>query len=397
MNLSNFKGAAKPLDDIDLPIIAHRVNVGEDEIHALMDVEARSSGFDRHGRPAMLFEPHVFYRLLGPGAKRDRAVADGLAYKNWKPGNYPNDSYPRLLKAQVIDETAALMASSWGLGQILGSNHREAGYRTVQDMVLAFLEDEQEHLEAMIRFIINAGIADALRRHQWEVVARVYNGPSYAVHGYHTRLAAAYRKWAGIKDTPWQPDRPDDRPLNGSELLSVQRKLRALGYTEVGQPDGKWGTKSRAAVLAFRADNDLPIYVGIDDQFLAALLKADPRDIAPERRNATTEDLREGGSKIIESTDKANGAAVVAGGTGAIGVGLQAVEGLGDKLDITKGVLDKLQPMQDALVAVGPWVLAALGVYIVMQMLKAQRARVDDHRTGKNAGPDKHAEIEVPR
>lgn len=74
-----FKGRAIPLADIDLPRIGHQIGVGEDELHAFMDVEAAGKPFDAKGRPAMLFEPHVFYRLLGKGAKRDRAVKEGLA------------------------------------------------------------------------------------------------------------------------------------------------------------------------------------------------------------------------------------------------------------------------------------------------------------------------------
>lgn len=43
MDLS-FKGRAKRLDDVDLPRIGHQIGVGEDEIHAFMDVEAAGSG-----------------------------------------------------------------------------------------------------------------------------------------------------------------------------------------------------------------------------------------------------------------------------------------------------------------------------------------------------------------
>lgn len=392
---TTFQGAARRLDDIDLPMLGYRIGVGEDEVHALMDVEARSSGYDRHGRPAMLFEPHVFYRNL-TGEKRDAAVAAGLAYREWRR-DYPSDSYPRLKQAMEIDETAALKSASWGLGQILGENHLSAGYTTPQEMVSAFMEDEEEHLEAMIRFITNAGIADDLRAHRWATVARVYNGPGYAAHGYHTRLEAAYRKWAKIKDTEWTPAREPQVPVNGEELKSVQRRLRALGYTEVGQPDGKWGTRTRAAVLAFRADRGLPIYVGIDDEMMAELLRSSPREVAAERRTATTEDLRQGGSKTIAATDKANGAAVVVGGTGAVGVGLQALDALGGQLDTAQGLLDKIEPLKEALIAAGPWIMGGVAAYLIYQMVVVQRARVDDHRSGKNAGPDKHAEIEVAR
>jgi hypothetical protein len=392
---TSFVGAAKRLDDLDLPIIGYRIGVGEDELHALMEVEARSSGFDSHGRPAMLFEPHVFYRNLS-GSERDEAVRLGLAYKSWKR-DYPSDSYPRLREAMVVNPTAALLAASWGLPQILGENFALAGYRTVEDMVKAFLTDEQEHLEAMVRFITAAGLADDLRAHRWASVARGYNGPSYAVQGYHTRLEAAYKKWTKIKDTPWAPAAAENPPTDGEALKAVQRRLRALGYTEVGGIDGAWGTFTRGAVLAFRADNNLPIYVGIDDEFMAALLKARPRDIAPERLNATVEDLREGGSKTIEATDKANGAAVVVGGTGLVGIGAQALDALSSQADGAGDLLSKIQPLQDMVIAAGPWIMAGLAIYVGWQMVKAQRARLDDHRTGKNAGPDRHAMIEVVR
>ena len=88
------------------------------------------------------------------------------------------------------------------------------GYATPQAMVKAFMEDEEKHLEGIVAFLVAAGIDDDLRAHRWDVAARVYNGPGYAKHNYHGRMAAAFRKWAGIRDTPWSPDtvtspRPD--------------------------------------------------------------------------------------------------------------------------------------------------------------------------------------------
>lgn len=204
---ASFKGKAKRLEDIDLPRIASRIDCGEDELHAFMDVEAAGSGFDSQGRPKMLFEPHVFYRNLS-GAKRDRAVKEGLAYAKWGAKGYPKDSYPRLVQALAIDESAALKAASWGLGQILGENHRMVGFATPQSMVTAFMDDEETHLEAMVQFLIASNIADDLKAHRWPVVARVYNGPGYAKHNYDGRMAKAYAKWAKIPDTPWPLDAP---------------------------------------------------------------------------------------------------------------------------------------------------------------------------------------------
>lgn len=198
----NFHGKARKLDDIDLPRIGAMIGVGEDEIHAVLDVETNGSGFDSRGRPKMLFEPHVFWRLLGPGKARDRAARAGLAYQKWIPGNYPNDSYPLLMRAMEIDETTALRSASWGLGQIMGFNHKAAGFVSPQAMVASFIDDEENHLAAMVRFIKANGLDGALRRHDWAGFARGYNGAGFAKNGYDKKLAAAYAKWRKIPDTP---------------------------------------------------------------------------------------------------------------------------------------------------------------------------------------------------
>ena len=155
---TDFKGAAKPLEDIDLPRIGAEIRVGEDVVHMLLEVESLGDGFDKQGRPKMLFEPHVFDRNL-KGEERARARREGLAYPDWRR-NYPADSYPRLKKAIAINQTAALKAASWGASQILGENHRKAGYDTVEEFVLAMMEDEDNHVEAMISFCKKSGIAD---------------------------------------------------------------------------------------------------------------------------------------------------------------------------------------------------------------------------------------------
>ncbi len=208
-----FAGPKKRLEDIDLPRIARAIGCGEDEIHAVIDVETAGGGSDAQGRLAMLFEPHRFWRNLGPGPLRDRAAALGLAYERWGTKPYPADSYPVLLKAIAIDETAALKSASWGLGQILGENHALAGYSTVQAMIRDFTLDEDNHLEAMVRFIKARGLDEALRTHDWTAFARGYNGPHHARHGYAQRLARRHAWWLAIRDTPFAPEPPEGPSL----------------------------------------------------------------------------------------------------------------------------------------------------------------------------------------
>ncbi|MER8455865.1 N-acetylmuramidase domain-containing protein [Mesorhizobium sp. M1300] len=203
---TKFRGAAKRLDDLDLPKLGARIGVGEDELHAFLDVETLGHGFDAQGRPVVLFEPHVFFRNL-TGAKRAQAVAAGLAYAKWGEKPYPKDSYPRLKAACAIDETAALKSASWGLGQVLGENFEAAGFLTVQAMVEAMKDDEENQLLAAVNFIKANKLDDNLRNHDWVGFAKGYNGAGYRKNAYDTRLADAYRKWSRIMDTPW-PAKP---------------------------------------------------------------------------------------------------------------------------------------------------------------------------------------------
>lgn len=218
----SFTGRAKKLEDVDLPRIGHEIGVGEDVIHAIIDVEAPKAGFDPQGRPRILFEPHIFYRELGGGNKRVDAVRQGLAYENWKRGAYGPESaqYGKLERALALDETAALKSCSWGRSQIMGFNHLLAGYATPQEMVREFCDDEDNHIEAMVRFLktrkIRGVSLDAYLRQidklnrpstgaDWAPVAEGYNGSGYAVHDYHGRLAKAHNWWKARPDTPWSP------------------------------------------------------------------------------------------------------------------------------------------------------------------------------------------------
>lgn len=217
MSDSFYKGKAERLQDLDLPRIGHEIGVGEDVLHMLIEVETRGTGYDKKNRVIMLFEPHIFFRQLSKDKEKlDRAVRNGLAYRKWGTMKYPKDSYPRFLNAVQIDETAAYASCSWGLGQIMGSNHKMAGYDSPQEMVKAFAESEGNQLDAMVDFAKSAGIDDDLQRLDRKLksgqkitpedcipIARAWNGSGFASHNYHGRLAAAANKWHRIKDTPF--------------------------------------------------------------------------------------------------------------------------------------------------------------------------------------------------
>ncbi len=408
-NWNDFKGAAKRISDIDIPRIAHKIKVGEDELHAFMDVETSGKGFDAKGRPKILFEPHVFYRNL-KGAKRTRAVKEGLAYPNWGEKPYPSDSYLRLIKAMAIDETAALKSASWGLGQILGENHEMVGYRTPQDMVRAFMDDEAAHLEAMVNFLVSAKLDDEMRKlaaltrkttgADCEKIVSVYNGPGYKKNRYHTKMAAAHNKWRAIKDTPWSPEMinsgetkmeptvsvpvniplPTPKPVQQDDKLveQVQDLLWDKGYPEVGESDNKFGKRTRNAILAFQADNDLPLTGKITDDLLAQLIKAPKREMANARQDATAKDLK--AEPVIKEGSWLKKIGITILGMSGLG-GLS--EGKGTLDDISNGVgqvrnlFETIQPML-------PWLLmAGAGVAVFVFGRRAVNKYVEAYREGR--------------
>ena len=83
-------GTGRRLTSADLLAAANKVGVDVATIRAVIEVETAGAGFDAKKRPKLLFEPHVFYKQLGPGPKRDQAVKEGLAYAKAGPAPIPS-------------------------------------------------------------------------------------------------------------------------------------------------------------------------------------------------------------------------------------------------------------------------------------------------------------------
>jgi hypothetical protein len=415
---NGFQFNGPRLDDFDFPRIGAQIGVGEDIIHAFIDTETNGKSTDSKGRIKMLYEPHVAFRNSSGGV-RATLVRGGLAYKSWGEAKYPRDSYPRLHKAIAIDETVGLIASSWGFPQILGENFALAGYDSIQDMVQDMLTNEDRQLQAMVNFLKNAHLDDELRVLEAKLqrgqritpddcrpVVRGYNGSQYAKHNYHGRFAANLNKWAGIPDTEWEPGMGEDDwnsptpirvPLPKPTVVeniydgkyspvveNVQRLLDKLGYPEVGGFDGKWGSKTRAAVLAFRADNELPLEPVIDDDLMRALMASKEREVSDERATATIKDLRKKGAEDVGMLDQLKIFGITLGGGSVLGK-------LSDVLDQAKGIgrqLSELTAFLDPIKTVimdNLWLIGIVGGgLIIWKVSQLQGLRLVKHRTGQD-------------
>ena len=182
----------KTLTNKDITNAAKNIGCDEAAIRAVVDVESRGNGFLSSGEPVILFEGHVFHRLTG--GKYSTIENHNISHPAWLRKYYRQDQHQRLQKASALDRDAALKSASWGLFQIMGFNHKSAGFRNLQDFINAMYHSEGRQLEAFVNFIKSEGIAKHLISKNWSEFARRYNGKSYKANRYDTRLQKAYQR-----------------------------------------------------------------------------------------------------------------------------------------------------------------------------------------------------------
>ncbi len=99
-----------------------------------------------------------------------------------------------LQHAYALNAGAALKAASWGGFQILGMNHKAAGYGTVDQFVRAMCQSAAQQIDAFVSFIkADSALLSAIRNKNWALFALHYNGSAYAKNRYDTQLAEKYR------------------------------------------------------------------------------------------------------------------------------------------------------------------------------------------------------------
>lgn len=167
------------ITDVEKITLARLFHIEPKALDAVMIVESSGAGFNLDGSIKIQFEPTWFRKYTG------KKIANGVEgqHAEWLAFN----------EAFGIDSTAALKSTSWGLGQVMGFNHKAAGYSTPEEMVRDFKESEVNQLKGMLNFIsANGYTIRALREKDWETFAKHYNGPLYKDFNYDTRLAKAY-------------------------------------------------------------------------------------------------------------------------------------------------------------------------------------------------------------
>lgn len=256
---------SKFLSSSDISRCAGQLKVSVSALRAVISVEAAASGFIRGDLPKILFEGHIFYRHT------DGAFANEypeICYQKWTKVHYKGGmgEYDRLLDAIKLDADAALNSCSWGLGQVMGFNHKIVGFDDIDDFVNAMAESEGRQLDAMVGFIAAKDLADELREERWADFALRYNGRGYKANAYDIKLAAAFAKARRMEDADETVPFLEDR----ARVAELQAALNAATHAEL-TVDGWWGQKTRRAVLNFERANGLPADGEVDATLLRRL------------------------------------------------------------------------------------------------------------------------------
>jgi len=239
----------RPLEASDVAAAAQQLNVTEPHVRAVIAVEASGSGFlgkyENDPRvPKILFEAHVFSRETG---NRFDASHPSLSSPTWNRALYSGGiaEHDRLRQARELDFAAAYRSTSWGLFQIMGFNHKAAGYDNLFDFVGVQYVSEGLQLQCGVRFILAQGLDKYLRTEDWSGFAKGYNGPAYEQNHYHEKLAGAYERYAS------------GTVPRGQGIEDVQRALNRFGFDLA--VDGAMGSRTEAAIREFQERKGLAV------------------------------------------------------------------------------------------------------------------------------------------
>jgi hypothetical protein len=131
-------------------------------------------------------------------------------------------------RSSCSNVTFFIALPAWGLGQVMGMNFQAAG------------------------------LAEALKDHDWRAFARVYNGADYAAHNYDGLLEHFFQRYSA-GNTP-------DLRIRAAQIYLTYKEFKP------GPVDGVLGHQTQAAVGDFQRSIPVQPTGIIDDDLIAQLL-----------------------------------------------------------------------------------------------------------------------------
>lgn len=169
----------------------------------------------------------------------------------------------------------------------------------------------------------------------------------------------------------------------GAFVLDLQEQLRDLGYA-LGRADNIFGDKTRAAVLAFQADNGLASDGIVGRKTWGALASAESRpkrdvtESALEARGSRTIQLAKRGEKAATAAEGTAAGVVTIGGAVELAKSAQQAEGA---LEVGQRLLSEYWPILIVILVI---VVAARYGKRILRQIKSNR--VEDAQSGAHLG-----------
>ncbi len=184
--------------DFLLTELAKQNNIEASILRSIIEVESNYSGFysEDHtfaNKCKVRFEPDWFQKFSGArpfflpasmtieSAKFNPKFTGRLAYE----------------QALLQSPSAAIKATSFGIGQIMGFNYQKLNYKTLTDFSFDMEDSEYYQLTALVKFIIaTPNLVEAIQEKDFELIAKIYNGRNYKLNNYDEKLEKAYSKFS---------------------------------------------------------------------------------------------------------------------------------------------------------------------------------------------------------
>jgi len=200
---------------------------------------------------------------------------------------------------------------------------------------------------------------------------------TFTVHDLLTVQEGGVDTYVEVHETAATTLRHGDK---GFLVKNLQQQLTRLGY-HVGKVDGHFGKRTRAAVLAFQADNHLITDGVVGSATHEAFTDAEPRHIGDERKVATVVSLADGGSRIADASLKGGGT-----GLAVSSLGIMSVAGQFSKdFQSLKGQIEPIAEPFGGLTTIMLVGLLGIVAFMTWQFIRAGKARANDHNTGKTS------------
>lgn len=255
------------------------------------------------------------------------------------------------------------------------ANFRLAGYEADPDA----LREPGPGFRAAVDYWTKHNLNALADQDDLKAIRRKINGETHGLSDAATYLRKAEKIWPD-SSVAIHAVSNDAGGTAGSQVEYVQRRLRELGYYEVGEVDGEFGSRARGALLAFKADNGLLLTPEIDDDTVIALYNGKQRVVGESRAKATAADLAPKSKTVwmaVRNKVASMASAIVSFMIAAF-YGL--VEWFGDAYERT-------EPFRNALAHIHPAVwfgLAGLVALVIWRMnAKVEQRVVEDYRKGK--------------